>query len=172
MHKISAKENTMQNTQPTGWHVAQWGTLGWLETGVKLIGIIVAFIALSQALPNGALTVGGNPRLGAIIVLGLLTLIWIAPVPLRFQQQEIISMVFTILNLLGHIALLLALLYLLPDRTLAIVFGVAYLIGEIVKRRWLMVSGYTESGRTAAQMAMVSNVFIVSYVLFIVFLLI
>jgi hypothetical protein len=161
-----------QTTPPTGWHVAQWGTLGWAETIVKGIGIIVAFIALAQALPTGVFTLGGNPRLAAIIVLALLTLIWLAPIPLRLQQKEIISMVFTILNLLAHIALLVALLYVLPDRTLPIIFGVAYLIGEAIKRRWLIVSGYTEGGRPQSMMFMVSNIFLGAYALFIVFMLI
>jgi hypothetical protein len=163
---------TIMTTQPAGWHVGQWGTLGWAETGAKAIGMIVAFIAFTQALPNGVFTLGGNPRLAAIIVLALLTLIWIAPIPLRLQQKEIISTIFTILNLLAHIALLVALLWLLPDRTLPIIFGVAYLIGEGIKRRWLMLSGYTEGGRSQSQMFMVSNIFLGAYALFIVLMLI
>lgn len=162
----------MQQSTPSGWHVAQWGTLGWAETIVKFIGIIVAFIAFAQAVPTGVFTLGGNPRLAAIIVLALLTLIWLAPIPLRFQQREIISTVFTILNLLAHIALLLALLYVLQGNTLPLIFGVAYLIGEGIKRRWLMVSGYTEAGRSQSAMFMVSNIFLVAYALFIVFMLI
>jgi hypothetical protein len=162
----------MAQSAPTDWHVGQWGTLGWAETGVKVIGMIAAFIAFAQALPSGVLTLGGNPRLGAIIVLALLTLIWLAPIPLRFQQKEIISVIFTLANLLAHTALLVALLYLLPDRTLPIVFGIAYLIGEAIKRRWLIVSGYTEAGRSQSQMFMVSNIFLGAYALFTVFMLI
>ncbi|MFN8371824.1 MAG: hypothetical protein U0694_02960 [Anaerolineae bacterium] len=132
----------------SGWHVGQWGTLGWLETGVKGIGILAAFIALAQALPSGIFTLGGNPRLAAIIVLALVSVLWTGAVATRLQQREIVSMVFSVLNALGHYALIAALLWLLPDRTLPIIFGAAYLIGELIKRRWLMVSGYTESGRT------------------------
>jgi hypothetical protein len=35
----------MQTTTQSGWHTAQWGTWGWLETIAKGIALVAAFIA-------------------------------------------------------------------------------------------------------------------------------
>ena len=58
---------------------------------------------------------GDNPHLAAVILLALLTLASLAQVGIRFTQRETISLIFAVLNLLGHLGLLIALLR-VPDR--------------------------------------------------------
>ena len=38
-----------------GWHTEKWGTLGWVETGLKLLGIAVGLVALVRAFPLSTL---------------------------------------------------------------------------------------------------------------------
>lgn len=162
----------MQQTT-TGWHIGSWGFWGWLETAVKGVGIIVGLLAGLQALNSGnSVVFDGNPHLAAVIWLGLICLIVVLGVPvLRITQKEIISIIFAILNALGHLGMLYSLLTIPDSRTLAIIFGVAYIAGELVKQRFLTVSGYTEAGQTTSAMINFSRLQMGIYAVFIVLVL-
>ncbi|MBK8137955.1 MAG: hypothetical protein IPK52_19430 [Chloroflexi bacterium] len=140
-----------QNTS-RGWHFANYGLLGWLETAIKSVGIalgIAAFAAASSDLP---LIIGGNPRLGAVILAVLMILLCLAAIAARLQLKDIFAMIYAVANLIGHLALIVALLRAPTQTTLPILFGLAYLAGDAVKLYWLRVSGYTEGGMDAAGM--------------------
>ncbi len=165
----------MQQTatvQPTGWHIAKWGFWGWLETAVKGIGIVTGWVALLTALPIGALTIGGNPRLAAIALLALLTFAAVGVNFVRLRQREVVSQIYALANASGHLAMLVTLLGRPDLRAFGVVFGIAYVAGELVKQRFLTVSGYTEGGAKPAQMVMVSRVLMVFYIVFTVLLLV
>lgn len=154
------------------WHVANWGLLGWLETAVKGIGILVAFVALIDSLGADKFIIGDNPHLAAVILLGLLTLGMVAPLGLRYIQKEIISMAYAVFNFLGHAALLIGLLR-QPDQELyVILFGAAYIIGEVIKQRFLTTTGYTEAGQSTKGMLNFSRGVIAAYALLIILVLI
>jgi hypothetical protein len=157
--------------QQQTWHTTNWGFLGWLETGLKFTGIILAFIAFAQA-GSGDLILANHPRIVAVILLGLMTFFWIGGLFLRFQQREIISFVFAILNFLGHLALLIAVLRAPQMNTLPALFGAFFVAGELVKQRFLATSGYTEGGASSSQMVMVSRGVMVAYGLFALLMLI
>ena len=153
----------MQQQAAAGWHVANWGFWGWLETAIKLIGIVAAYIAFFNSSGISDLTIGGSPRLAAIIVLALLTLAMVGVVFIRIMQKELISIGYSILNALGHIALLIALLRVPTQTTLAIIFAVAFVLGELAKQRFLAISGYVEGGSNTATMVMFSRTIAVVY---------
>jgi hypothetical protein len=155
------------NTQVQGWHVTNWGLWGWAETALKAIGIgagVLAFIA-SASTPD--LVFGGNPELAAIILLALLTLGTVVALGLRLQQREIISIAFSVFNILGHIGLFIALLRVPDQNTLPVVFGVAYVLGELTKQRFLSLTGYTEAGQNSRSMVNFSRGLMAFYALFI-----
>ena len=154
-----------------GWHTEKWGTLGWVETGLKLLGIAVGLVALVRAFPLSTLVVSGHPHLAAVIVFALLTLGSIAVVALRFMQRETISMLFAVANTVGHVALLIALLYLPRHTRLPILFGVFYVLGQLVKHQFLRVSGYTESGANPRAMQVTTGVLTLLYAAFTILLL-
>ena len=158
-----------QNAQTQGWHTAQWGTWGWIETILKLIAIVAGIIAFVQS--RGEIVFSGNPHLAAVIVLALAALASIAQVVIRLTQKEIISTVFAILNLLGHFGLLIALLRVPPDLTLALVFGVFYVLGQLTKIQFLRVTGYTEGGANSSAMLRTTGVITLIYVVITVLLL-
>ncbi len=161
----------MQTTTPNqGWHTAQWGTWGWLETIAKLVAIIAGFIAFLNRLP-GTFMIGGNPHLAAVILLALLSVASIAQVALRLGQREIVSMVFAVLNLLGHLALLLAIVQVPHHRLWPVLFGTFYTLGQLIKIQFLRISGYTEGNADSAGMIRVAGVMALLYALFAVFML-
>lgn len=163
----------MQQTQKQTWHVASWGFWGWAETVVKLVGIFAGFLAFFGSLSADGFIVGGNPRLAAVLLVGFLALGFVTAVPyLRFQQREVISFIFVVLNGLGHLGLLIALLRQPQERTLPIIFAAAFVIGELVKQRFLAVSGYTEMGQSAGSMINFSRGVMGIYIVLIVLLVI
>lgn len=91
---------------------------------------------------------------------------------LRIAQREVISVIYAILNLTGHVAMLIALLRTPQQQLPAIIFGLCYVIGELVKQRYLTVSGYTEVGATPGQMLNVSRGLMAMYLLFVIFMVI
>jgi hypothetical protein len=158
-------------TQSQGWHVANWGLWGWIETGLKLIGIGAGFLAFFGSSSAAEMIVGGNPNLAAVILLALLTLGLLAAVFMRVAQKEIISLIFSILNVLGHAGILIALLRTPDQQTLPLIFGVFFVLGELAKQRFLAISGYTEAGQSGSAMLMFSRVVLAIYVVFIIFIL-
>ncbi|QPC80532.1 hypothetical protein G4Y79_12475 [Phototrophicus methaneseepsis] len=157
-----------QTTQKQGWHVANWGTLGWLETGVKAIGIIVGLLAFTQTISTGTIGLADVPHGISVIIMALLTLFVLGSILLRAQQREVVSLIFAIANALGHAGMLYYLLYTPEGQVLPIMFGIAYVLGELVKQRFLITSGYTEMGQQTPQMLMFSRGLMVVYVVLVV----
>lgn len=153
-------------TSTQGWHIANWGLWGWAETALKGIGIGAGILAFLNSTGRPDFVVGGNPELAAIILLVLLTLGTIVAFGLRIQQREIISIVFSVFNILGHIGLLVALLRIPDQNTLPIVFGVMYVLGELTKQRFLALTGYTEAGQNSRSMVNFSRGLMAFYLLF------
>jgi hypothetical protein len=160
-----------QQAQTQGWHVEKWGLWGWIETGLKVVGIIAGIIAFFSSSSVSTLTIGGHPHLAAVILLALLTLLTAGVVFIRFSQREIVSVVYSVFNFLGHAGLLIAFLRVPDQRTYAIVLGVFYALGELAKQRFLAVSGYTEGGSTSGSMINFSRGLMGIYILFVILVL-
>lgn len=162
----------MQAESSKKWHVANWGLLGWLETVVKLVGIGAASVGFIDSLSADKFILGDNPHLAAVILLlvfmpGLVVLLY-----WRFVQKEIISMAYTVLNVLGHVALLLGLLRQPDQEIYAVIFGATYVIGELVKQRFLATTGYTEAGQSLKGMVNFSRFLTAVYLLLVILVLI
>ena len=160
-----------QQTQTQGWHVAKWGLWGWIETGLKAVGIVAGIIAFLSSSSVSELTIGGHPHLAAVILLALLTLLTAGVVFIRFTQREIVSVVYSIFNFLGHTGLLISLLHVPEQRRYAIILGVFYALGELSKQRFLAVSGYTEGGATYGSMVNFSRGLMAIYIVFVILVL-
>lgn len=143
----------MTKDKPQGFYIGSWGGWGWAETALKVIAAgfgIAAFLATTGA---DGLIIGDSPELLALILMAGLTLNPLISLVLRVRQKEIISIVFTIVNLIGHAALLIALARdPLNARDYGIAFGVFYTLGELAKLRFLQVTHYTEMGLKSESM--------------------
>lgn len=158
-----------QTTQ--GWHVEKWGLWGWIETGLKLVGIVAGIVAFFTSSSVSTLTIGGHPHLAAVILLAVLTLLTVGVIFLRIRQREVISVVYSVLNFLGHAALLIAFLRVPDQRAYALIYAIFFALGELAKQRFLAVSGYTENGATTGSMVNFSRGLTAIYIVFIVLLL-
>lgn len=145
-----------QQTQKQGWHTSAWGSWGWLETILKLVAVAAGGIAFIQSNTANPLVIGDNPHLAALILLGLASLGALGQLGIRFMQREIVSFAFSILNLFGHLGLLVALLRVPNDTMLFIIFGVFYTLGQVVKVQFLRLTGYTEGGASSRGMIIVA----------------
>ncbi len=124
------------------WHVGDWGTLGWLETALKLGGIGVGVAALIAALGRAAEGPGGA-RLAEVVILGLLALGLVAAIADRLAEREIVGMAFILAMNAGHIAMLVALARDAEAGTLLAVFAALMLAGDLVKVVFLATTGFT-----------------------------
>ncbi len=131
-------------TANTAWHVGKWGFWGWFETIVKLVGVGAGLIALSRTDFSAGVQLTDLPHIVSVILLAVVGLPLIPIAGLRFRQREVISLVFSILNALGHLSMLAHLLFAPQSQFLPLVFGGAYVIGEAIKQRFLILTGYTE----------------------------
>lgn len=146
-----------------GWHIAQWGFWGWIETILKLIGIGAGMLAFSGSLSDVPLVISGNPKLLAVLLVAALTLGMVVAFIWRIVQREIVSLVFSALNVLGHAGLLIALLRTPAEMTLPLIFSVFFVLGELAKYRFLTTTGYTEAGQSKAGMLRFSYVMMGTY---------
>lgn len=163
---------TAPNTASRGWHVANWGLWGWIETALKLVTAGAGVAAFLTSPAEAELVVGGNPELLAILMLagGLLGITGM--VTFRFIQREIISILFAIALWIGHAGMLIALLRLHGASPYGIVFALFYILGELAKQRFLAETGYTEGGLSPRSIRMASALLIVIYVVLLILFLI
>lgn len=152
----------------TGWHVKNWGVLGWVETALKLAAVLVAVVMFFTTSSAESMTFGGHPRLFSVILLALLTLITVAQINLRLKLKDIIAMAFAVAYFIGHVCLLIGLLRVPTLTSYPIVFGVLVLLGDAVKLRFLTQTSYSEAGVETGGLLRLVYSLIAVYGLFIV----
>lgn len=151
--------------QAVGWHVRNWGTWGWLETAVKSVGIAAGLAAFTVAASSEVGQLTGFTNIAAVGLLGLLTLFAAVALVLRVTQREIISLVYAIFNTLSHAGMLFYLVRGNESVTLPLIFSLAYVAGELVKQRFLVVTGYTENNLQTSQMLNFSRGLMIAFLI-------
>ena len=125
-----------------GWHRADWGPLGLVETLLKGTAFLIAYAALARSLGSSWAAPTGVHRIQAVIValaeLGLATAIID-----RVLEREITAFVFILFNNAAHIALLLALCTTHGADWAVAPFAALMVCGELVKIRFLRTTGFT-----------------------------
>jgi len=139
-------------TPTQGFTFGAWGFWGWAETVIKLVAVVIGVIAFLGIASAAPFVIGGNPELGAVILLGLLTIISVVVIFGRLAAREIVSIAFAIASAIGHITLWIALARVTTQPELVILFAVFIILGNLAKARFLTVSGYTEMGQDTAGM--------------------
>jgi len=128
--------------EPTGWHVARWGRLGWIETGVKSLAFLCAYLALATSITTGW-SAPDSVRIVELVLIGIATLGLLAAIGDRLLEREIVAMVFVCFNNLAHLALLTSLVTTDGPGRLLTAFAVLMMCGELVKLRFLHSTGFT-----------------------------
>lgn len=156
---------TQEETEKTGkkWYVAQWPPLAWLETGIKLVAIVVGLVALIQALSSGVLALPSGLRLAQWAVLGLLSLGLLAAIADRVVEREIVAMVFVILNNLGHWGMVIALASEPGPGVLLPLFAGLMLAGDVVKLVFLKAHDFEVRNTPRAVLFGLTSAYVVGY---------
>jgi len=146
----------------SGWHFYNWSFLGWLETGIKAVALIIGIRAFWLSRVSQIWLIPSGIQLIQWITLGLLSLGLIAAIFNRWQNKEIVSMIFVFFNNLGHWGMLLALL---RNKGWAIlpIFAFLMLLGDLIKVIFLRQQRYTEKNIPAHIFVKLTLVFVVGY---------
>jgi hypothetical protein len=124
------------------WHVAGWGTLGWIETGIKSVAFLCAYAALATSITTGW-SIPRGVRVAEFVLIGVATLGLLAAIGDRLLEREVVSMVFVVFNDVAHLALLASLVTTAGPGRLLTAFTVLMTCGELVKIRFLRSTGFT-----------------------------
>jgi len=158
-------DDNMTTFRKQTWHIASWGTWGWIETGLKGIGILTTFIAFAT-FANQSIPEITFPHAIPAIFLAIQSLFMMGLLFARLAQREIFSITFAIFNVLGHIALVIAMLYADIFTPFPLIFAGVYILGELAKLQFLSTSGYTEFDNTPQAMRTVVFGMLSLYTLF------
>jgi uncharacterized membrane protein YidH (DUF202 family) len=148
------------------WHVAEWPPLAWLETTIKVIGLLIAIGTLLSALAEGrSYDFPHGARQAQWIILVILSVGILAAIVDRIIEREIVAMGFVIVNNVGHWGMVIATLFTpYPDGELLAFAGLMF-IGDLVKLWFLYLTGFTVRNTPRALMYGGTLVFVIGYAL-------
>lgn len=132
----------MTATTDQGWHVGDYGPLGWAETAVKAIAFVCAYVAFAHALERSLHSPSGI-RIVELVLLGVAELGLLAAVGDRLLEREAIAMGFVVFNNAAHLGMLYALLAVPGPGGLVSLFCGLMLTGEVIKIAWLRTTEFT-----------------------------
>ncbi len=149
-----------------GWHLKNWHFLGWLETVIKtaaiIIGIYVFFLGVKE--PN-FLPIDNVPFIQLIILI-ILSLGLVAAIYNRYQNKDIVSMVFVLFNNWGHWGLIYGIFKGVEARFLYS-FAMIMLAGDLIKIIFLRKYNYSEGELAPKKFIYLTSVYIIGYILII-----
>ncbi|MCL7452746.1 MAG: hypothetical protein M8467_06825 [Anaerolineae bacterium] len=146
-----------------GWHVADWPALAWLETGIKLLAIVAGIAALVQALVSGGFRLPMDLRLVQLVAMVVLSLGLVAAILDRYLEREVVSMVFVLLNNLGHWGMVVALVSRAGPGWLLPAFALLMLAGDAVKLVFLRLHDFHVRNTPRALLFGLTSFYIVGF---------
>jgi len=148
------------------WHIENWHLLGWLETIIKslaiLIGIYAFFLGIKQ--PK-VLNIDSLPYIQLVIFL-ILSIGLLVAIVNRYQKKDIISMIFILINNWGHWGLLYAMIKGVNIKFLYS-FVLLMLAGDIVKIVFLKKHNYSEGDIAPKYFNYLTYIYVGGYLLII-----
>jgi hypothetical protein len=129
-------------TDERRWHFADYGALGWAESGVKAVAFLAAYVAFAHALGRSLHSPSGI-RVLELALIGVAELGLMAAIGDRVIERELFAMGFVLCNNLAHIGMLYALLAIPGPGLLLSAFCALMLGGELIKLTWLRTTEFT-----------------------------
>ena len=144
------------------WHIYNWTFLGWTETGVKSIAIMIGMWAYYLSRNSQVWFLPSGNRLIQWTILGILSLGIFFAIFNRWKNKEIASMIFVLFNNLGHWGMFLALIrntgwFLLPY------FALLMMLGDLIKILFLKQMRYTERYLSTNLFVYATLIFVIGY---------
>jgi hypothetical protein len=158
----------MNNNQVSEWHIGKWTGLGWLETGLKGVAFIVAYVALGRALDAGIITTLPSPSTIQTMTLVILALGLSVAIFDRLQDKEIIAMIFLVFNIVAHWGILFSLARVENAGIFLTYFALFMLAGDIVKIIFIKTTGFTVRDYSQSVLYGLTGFYIFGYILLLV----
>jgi hypothetical protein len=155
---------TSTETKPASWHFAEWPTLAWLETVIKLFALLLAIITALRAIQRWTFGFPSGLQLVEWIIMLVLSLGLAVAILDRIQNREIIAMGFILLNNLGHWGMTYALMTDPGPGSLLAVFAALMLLGDLVKLVFLRVHSYTVRDLPKSVMYGLTAFYVIGYI--------
>ncbi len=144
------------------WYIHNWTFLGWVETGIKSIAIVIGIWAFYLSRDSQVWILPLGNRLFQLIILGILSLGIFFAIFNRWQNKEIVSMIFVLFNNFGHWGMFVALIrntgwFLLPY------FALLMMLGDLTKILFLKQMRYTERNLSPNLFVYATLIFVIGY---------
>ena len=144
------------------WHIYNWTILGWLETGIKTIAILVGIYSFYLSWNSQIWILPEGTNLIQWSILGILSLGIFFAIFNRWENKEIISMIFVIFNNFGHWGILVS-LFKNIGWSLLPYFAFFMLLGDLTKILFLKQTSYTEKSISPNLFIYATLVFVIGY---------
>jgi hypothetical protein len=151
------------NTDSNRWHVAHWPPLTWLETVLKLGALAFGVLGLAAAISSGRFILPEGARLAQMVLLALLSLGLSVAILDRYIEREIVSMIFIIINNLGHWGMVAYLSAATHPADRLVPFALFMLIGDGAKLLFLHTHRYSVRGRSWRTISLMSSLYVAGY---------
>jgi hypothetical protein len=151
-----------ENNRPSSWYFYNWTFLGWLETGIKAVALIIGMWAFYLSHVSQIWMIPSRLQLVQWIVLGLLSLGIFIAIYNRWQNKEIVSMIFVLFSNLGHWGMFLALTRNTGWAILPL-FALLMMLGDSIKVIFLKQQHYTEKNIHPNIFIKVTLMFVLGY---------
>jgi len=149
-------------TSQKSWHISHWPPLAWLETLIKLTAMGLGISALFRAFGAEGISLPSGLELIQLFILLLLSLGLLFAIFDRIVDRDIISMIFVVLNNLGHWGMVLALATAV-GAPLALFAGLM-LLGDIVKIIFIRRHSFTVRDYSSSMLYGLTSIYILGYV--------
>ncbi len=160
-----------QMDQPVGenqWYVAHWPALAWLETTIKIIGLLVALIAVLMTIFEGEFEFPASTRMVQWIILFAMSLGLLLAIYDRIVERELVAMGFVIINNIGHWGMVIALMFTPPPDGGLMIFAGMMMFGDIIKLWYLFTSGYAPRLIPRSLLYFLTSCYVIGYRLIVV----
>jgi len=128
------------------WYIAPMSRLEWLETGLKLAAMAVAFVTFTRTFdPAGLSTPAGGAYIQSRILFWMAVGLAVAILD-RLQQRELFSIAFVVVNDLAHWAMYLSFMSGLSVMVPVAAYCALMMAGDSAKLAFFATSGYTVRG--------------------------
>lgn len=159
----------MSETGPThersSWHFADWPTLAWLETVIKLFALLLAILTTYRGIQRWTFEFPSGLVLVEWIIMLVLSLGLALAIIDRFKNREILAMGFILLNNLGHWGMTYTLMTDPGPGPILSVFAALMLLGDLVKLLFLRLHPFRVRELSKTVMYGLTGVFIAGYAL-------
>ncbi|MFW6102689.1 MAG: hypothetical protein ACOC7M_00180 [Chloroflexota bacterium] len=147
----------------TTWYVAPMSTLEKLETGLKVVAMVIAFVTFATTFEaDGLARPAGAAGTQSRILMWMAIALAVAVLD-RLQQREVVSIVFVVFNDLAHWAMYLSLMNGLATGLPVLLYAGFMTAGDIAKMVFFATSGYTVRGLPRAAIVAGVGLFVIGY---------